>query len=152
MSDINKENCILRCMNPDCYEQIYGRDSVSCLFFHRVLSLQFTIHLPSLGSRQLTGTRYVGSYCVRFRCKWERNAVSMAMFFSLLSAPFQLQNALVTWLLDLSVWQGVKAATEPAERIVRLLLLVGKLRFCALLSDPFNAAKSALLFSPKDSC
>lgn len=71
---------------------------------------------------------------------------------SLLFVPFQRQSALVTWLLDFSVWQGFKAATENAERIVRLLLMVGKLKFCALLSDPFNAASSALLFSPKDFC
>ncbi|GAQ88219.1 hypothetical protein KFL_004100070 [Klebsormidium nitens] len=27
-SSINKENCILRCMNPECYEQVYGLDSL----------------------------------------------------------------------------------------------------------------------------
>eukprot|EP00243_Klebsormidium_subtile_P004886 TRINITY_DN19097_c0_g1_i1.p1 TRINITY_DN19097_c0_g1~~TRINITY_DN19097_c0_g1_i1.p1 ORF type:complete len:122 (+),score=18.82 TRINITY_DN19097_c0_g1_i1:373-738(+) len=27
-SSIDKENCILRCINPECYEQVYGLDSL----------------------------------------------------------------------------------------------------------------------------
>ena len=28
-SDVKRENCILRCVSPECYEKLYGNDPVS---------------------------------------------------------------------------------------------------------------------------
>jgi DMSO reductase anchor subunit len=49
-------------------------------------------------------------------------------------------------MLDLSVWQGIESGNgkKICRAIAQLVFSVGRLISCAHLSDPFNAAKSAL--------